>query len=325
MPYLVRSQRFKMGNKAVIGIDTSNYTTSCAAVSENGEIISDRRILLSVKEGQRGLRQQEALFQHVSNLPVLIHDLMSDIDGYEIAAISCSVRPRPVEGSYMPVFNAGKSVAEVISDTLKCPVISFSHQEGHVEAARYGTLLEDEDDMVFFHLSGGTTEAVSLPGYDLVGKTLDISFGQFIDRVGVAMVIGFPCGGAMDEAASDYEGSDIPDLPVIKVKDAEVNLSGIETFCQNYLGEHPDVDEGAVSKAVFDACSYALAKMIKDIYVKTGKKNYLLAGGVSSSRYIRKKLEELILDDVTICFGRPELCRDNAVGIALLGGKKIWR
>ena len=65
--------------------------------------------------------------------------------------------------------------------------------------------------------------------------------------------------------------------------------------------------------------------MIKDIYVKTGKKNYLLAGGVSSSRYIRKKLEELILDDVTICFGRPELCRDNAVGIALLGGKKIWR
>ena len=176
-----------MKNKAVIGIDTSNYTTSCAAVSDDGKIISDRRKLLSVKEGQRGLRQQEALFQHVSNLPDLVHDLMKDIEGYDVEAVSCSVRPRPVEGSYMPVFNAGKSFAEVISDTLKCPVITFSHQEGHVEAARYETVLQDEDDMVFFHLSGGTTEAVSLPGYDLVGRTLDISFGQFIDRIGVAM------------------------------------------------------------------------------------------------------------------------------------------
>ena len=314
-----------MKNKVVIGIDTSNYTTSCAAISDDGKILSDRRKLLSVKEGQRGLRQQEALFQHVSNLPDLVHDLMKDIEGYDVEAVSCSVRPRPVEGSYMPVFNAGKSFAEVISDTLKCPVITFSHQEGHVEAARYETVLQDEDDMVFFHLSGGTTEAVSLPGYDLVGRTLDISFGQFIDRIGVAMGVGFPCGGTLDEAASGYEGSDIPEVPVIKVKDAEVNLSGVETFCQNYLKDHPDVDKGAMSKAVFDACSHALAKMIKDIYAKTGKTNYLLAGGVSSSRYIRKRLEDLIPDDVTVCFGKPELCRDNAVGIAFLGGKKIWR
>ena len=314
-----------MKNKAVIGIDTSNYTTSCAAVSDDGKILSDRRKLLSVKEGQRGLRQQEALFQHVSNLPDLVHDLMKDIEGYDVEAVSCSVRPRPVEGSYMPVFNAGKSFAEVISDTLKCPVITFSHQEGHVEAARYETRLQDEDDMVFFHLSGGTTEAVSLPGYDLVGRTLDISFGQFIDRIGVAMGVGFPCGGTLDEAASGYEGSDIPEVPVIKVNDAEVNLSGVETFCQNYLKDHPDVDKGAMSKAVFDACSHALAKMIKDIYAKTGKTNYLLAGGVSSSRYIRKRLEDLIPDDVTVCFGKLELCRDNAVGIAFLGGKKIWR
>ena len=314
-----------MKNKAVIGIDTSNYTTSCAAVSDDGKILSDRRKLLSVKEGQRGLRQQEALFQHVSNLPDLVHDLMKDIEGYDVEAVSCSVRPRPVEGSYMPVFNAGKSFAEVISDTLKCPVITFSHQEGHVEAARYETVLQDEDDMVLFHLSGGTTEAVSLPGYDLVGRTLDISFGQFIDRIGVAMGVGFPCGGMLDETASGYEGSDIPDLPVIKVKDAEVNLSGIETFCQKYLKDNPDVDKGAMSKAIFDACSHALAKMIKDIYAKTGKTNYLLAGGVSSSRYIRKRLEDLIPDDVTVCFGKPELCRDNAVGIAFLGGKKIWR
>ena len=112
----------------VLGIDTSNYTTSLALV-DHRKIISDKRKLLTVKEGERGLRQQEALFQHVSDLPVLFSELMEDIGDRKIEAVACSVRPRPVDGSYMPVFMAGKSFAEVIASALKIPVYEFSHQE----------------------------------------------------------------------------------------------------------------------------------------------------------------------------------------------------
>ena len=52
-----------------IGIDTSNYTTSVAAVDESGQLISDERILLTVEHGKRGLRQSDALFLHLKNLP----------------------------------------------------------------------------------------------------------------------------------------------------------------------------------------------------------------------------------------------------------------
>ena len=48
---------------AVLGLDTSNYTTSAAWFDgENGDNAGK---LLEVPEGSLGLRQSDALFQHV--------------------------------------------------------------------------------------------------------------------------------------------------------------------------------------------------------------------------------------------------------------------
>ena len=315
----------------VLGIDTSNYTTSLALV-DHRKIISDKRKLLTVKEGERGLRQQEALFQHVSDLPVLFSELMEDTGDAKIEAVACSVRPRPVDGSYMPVFMAGKSFAEVIASALKIPVYEFSHQEGHVEAASRGTVLEGESSYVFFHLSGGTTEAVTLPEYELCGGTLDIAFGQLIDRVGVALGMKFPCGREMDQlalAAAENEGHAVTpverfDIPRIKVNDGMVNLSGIESACQRSIEREHALDKEAFCRELFDRIADALWKMTLSIKEKTGKDKFLFAGGVSSSLYIRERLERMSKDSrsgVLTAFGEPELCRDNAVGIALLGEK----
>ena len=57
---------------AVLGIDTSCYTTSVAAVTLEGQVLSSVRRLLVVKMGGRGLRQSEGVFQHVQNLPELL-------------------------------------------------------------------------------------------------------------------------------------------------------------------------------------------------------------------------------------------------------------
>ena len=48
--------------KYSLGIDTSNYKTSIALTNIDGDIVYDKRILLNVDKGKRGLRQQEALF-----------------------------------------------------------------------------------------------------------------------------------------------------------------------------------------------------------------------------------------------------------------------
>jgi len=148
--------------KVTLSIDTSNYTTSVAAVDADGNIVADERQLLKVDQGERGLRQSQALFQHIVALPELIKKVTDIIHkkNLRICAVAASDRPRPVEGSYMPVFLAGDGYARVISDTLGVPLYEFSHQDGHImsgiRSCEGYDLLEKE--FISVHLSGGTTE-----------------------------------------------------------------------------------------------------------------------------------------------------------------------
>ena len=58
----------KDGTPVVIGFDTSNYRTSVAAVTLDGEILVNHRELLPVSNGERGLRQSDAVFAHIRQL-----------------------------------------------------------------------------------------------------------------------------------------------------------------------------------------------------------------------------------------------------------------
>ena len=191
----------------VLGIDTSNYTTSVALAEESG--FRQQRKLLSVGKGERGLRQSDALFLHTVDLPSLMRSLspMGRLD-----AVAYSARPRDAEGSYMPCFLAGAAAAESVAAALDVPVYRFSHQAGHLMAAVHscGDEKIGEEEFLAFHLSGGTTELLFVrPDRELgfavsvLGATLD-SFGRTAHRprrrdagafVPVRRFAGAPCGG----------------------------------------------------------------------------------------------------------------------------------
>ena len=61
-----------------LGIDTSNYKTSVAVTDRRGNILFDKRIFLTVKKGERGLRQSEALFQHTNRLPDILSEALEN-------------------------------------------------------------------------------------------------------------------------------------------------------------------------------------------------------------------------------------------------------
>ena len=108
-------------SKVWLGIDTSNYTTSVSAVTEEGRAYNIK-IPLTVKSHEKGLRQSDAVFQHTKNLPNALETLRVAInnDGLKpiFSAVGVSTRPRSLEGSYMPCFLAGISVAKGISFAL---------------------------------------------------------------------------------------------------------------------------------------------------------------------------------------------------------------
>ena len=150
----------------ILGIDTSNYKTSIAVIDHKKHIICDQRRFLTVKQGERGLRQSDALFQHIQNLPELMEEMRRMFDG-RIDAVACSFRPRPEAGSYMPVFLAGSGFAKAAAAAMNVPVVGFSHQEGHMEAIRAYSPFQTEDRFLACHFSGGTCEVLDVSETDL--------------------------------------------------------------------------------------------------------------------------------------------------------------
>jgi len=318
--------------RLVLGIDTSNYKTSVALVTTEGRIVADERRFLSVGKGERGLRQQEALFQHVNALPELIGKAFSGISADdEVVMAAASDRPRPVEGSYMPVFNAGASAAGSIAAALGCPCCFFSHQEMHIESARHGNEAEGWDRFAAFHFSGGTTEALICSengsrGIDIgiIGGTKDISYGQVIDRAGVALGMDFPAGAELDRIAiSATCAAERILLPKIKTAEGRINLSGIETACLRALENASGRSErDALIRLLFDRIAESMRELILDALDSSGTDRALLAGGVASSAYIRKKLGSMDMKGAKLVFAETALSSDNAVGTALLGAKR---
>ncbi len=112
-----------------LGIDTSNYTTS-AAVYEGG-VLENRRMLLPVKPGEKGLRQSDAVFHHVRQLPQVLGPVLEKYS--PLGAVGVSVSPRGGEGSYMPCFLVGKGFAQALGKACVVTVDFFSHNHVHLE------------------------------------------------------------------------------------------------------------------------------------------------------------------------------------------------
>ena len=302
-----------------IGIDTSNYTTSVALADKEGKIVANLKAPLPVKAGERGLRQSDAVFAHVKNLPALMRELRPYLRGNRVLAVGVSAYPRDAEDSYMPCFLSGRAAAEAIAAGLNVPVVEFSHQSGHVMAALYGadaTHLIGEDFLAF-HVSGGTTEMLHVSPQDrdfkikLIGGTADLNAGQVVDRIGVAMGLSFPCGPAL-EALAKENTKKVP-KPRVCVNEGKCNLSGLENIALKMLADTGD--KSLVAAFVLNFIAETLARM-----TVWGRERYpdipvLFAGGVMSNRLIAENITNRFEN---VCFSTPAFSADNAAGIALL-------
>lgn len=296
-----------------LGIDTSNYTTSCA-VFRNGAAIQRKR-LLPVPEGRIGLRQSEAVFSHVKALGELMDELMQSDVG-PVSAVGVSKSPRDAEGSYMPCFLAGVMAAKTAAAAMHIPLYTFSHQAGHIAAALYGAERLDLMNRRFiaFHLSGGTTECLltdSLPEgkIKLIGATNDLNAGQVVDRVGVMLGLDFPAGPALDILARQSKKR-------YKVRASLTNgnpcLSGIENQCRKMFENGEEACD--VARFCLDSILAALVSMAQRAKDETGLDTMLFAGGVMSNSIIRAEMEERFNG----IFSPPVYSSDNAVGISVL-------
>ena len=309
--------------KIVLGIDTSNYTTSLCIVNTDGEVLRSIKAPLQVKAGEVGLRQSDAVFSHTKNLPEVFERADGLISECEVVSVGVSDRPRDVEGSYMPCFLSGVAVATALSESMGVPLYTNSHQAGHIEAAMYssGMLFEyTGEEFISFHVSGGTTEMLKCKKTnkgieaELIGKTLDLNAGQAIDSTGVMLGLDFPCGVHIEKLALDYyrEHGKVGGFGVC-VKGLDCCLSGVENLAKGYYDRTSDAKY--TSAFVLEYIAKTLIKMTDAALEKYGKMPLLYAGGVMSNSIIKERIREKY---PYARFAFPEFSSDNAAGTALL-------
>lgn len=300
-----------------LGIDTSNYTTSVAIYDdESNRVISCKKIL-PVKTGEKGIRQSDAVFHHTVQLPQLINELISKFNG-EIVSVGVSTKPCNEEGSYMPCFLAGVSVAEAVSSLMQIPLYEFSHQDGHIAAALYSADKLSLINEIFFafHISGGTSQVLKVTPFEkyfqteIISDSLDLKAGQAIDRVGIMLGLTFPCGPELEKLALSSK------LPLKKERvfrrDGKFSLSGVENKCKKMF------DDGKTPEDIAFYCiNYirsALDDTINEIFEINGNLPLVFSGGVMSNSIIRNDFA----NRYNAYFAEPYYSSDNACGIAIL-------
>lgn len=310
-----------MKNKVFLGIDTSNYTTSCAVCDINGKVIDNYKVLLPVKNGENGLRQSDAVFAHIKNFQLIAEKIREKHADYDIVAVGYSKYPRDAINSYMPCFLVGRALAEMISALYNTELYEFSHQKGHVQAAIYSSNAEITDRFLAFHVSGGTTEVLLVEPrnndyqIELVGGSNDLHAGQAIDRIGVKMGLKFPCGRELEALALNNQDK----LPPIKisVSDLSCNLSGLENLAFNLYDKTKNKE--LVSRFTLEFISKTLIAITNNLRKTYHNEKIIYAGGVMSNSIIQENIRSKF---ERVYFATPEFSSDNAAGIAILTLKK---
>ena len=370
-----------MSQRVYLGIDTSCYTTSVAIMDEAGALLGEARQILSVRPGRCGLQQSEMVFQHTRNLPRLMEEAMGQVigcvktgagsvanglaiadeastagasglaglavAGHELAAIGVSGYPRPLEGSYMPAFLAGLSVARSVAAVTGAQVEVISHQENHLEAGLWSAGGPDVDRFLLLHASGGTTDVLLAERqqngrYRIteVGGSMDLHAGQFVDRIGVALGLQFPTGPALEALAekalartaevsacvseqsvasvseADAGAALMVELPV-SVRKLQVSLSGPCTAALRKL--EAGAEPAALALGVEHALAETFARVLRNGAQEYRVRDVLLVGGVGSNNYIRQHVERKLAKlryPVRLWVPEGSYSCDNATGCA---------
>lgn len=370
-----------MSQRVYLGIDTSCYTTSVAIMDEAGALLGEARQILSVRPGRCGLQQSEMVFQHTRNLPRLMEEAVGQVigcvktgagsaangvtvaeeastasasglaglaaAGYELAAIGVSGYPRPLEGSYMPAFLTGLSVARSVAAVTGAQLEVISHQENHLEAGLWSAGGPDVDRFLLLHASGGTTDVLLAERqqngrYRIteVGGSMDLHAGQFVDRIGVALGLQFPTGPALEVLAekalartaevsasvseqsvasvSEAGAGAAPkvELPV-SVRKLQVSLSGPCTAALRKL--EAGAEPAALALGVEHALAETFARVLRNGAQEYRVRDVLLVGGVGSNNYIRQHVERKLAKlryPVRLWVPEGRFSCDNATGCA---------
>ncbi|MCI4358126.1 MAG: bifunctional N(6)-L-threonylcarbamoyladenine synthase/serine/threonine protein kinase [Thermoplasmata archaeon] len=293
----------------VLGIESTAHTASVGVVGDGAEILGLSSDMYHPPSG--GIHPREAANHHVDLLPGLV----------EAALEQSGVNPRSLEAVAFaqgpglgPCLRAGATVARVLALSWDRPLVAVNHCVAHVEIAR---VLSGLDDAILLYASGGNTQVISYGAgrYRVLGETLDVGIGNFLDKLWIALGGTFPGGPAIEAAARDR--TNLLPLPY-SVHGMDVAFSGILTAALELARRGADRADIAYS---VETTAYAmLTEVTERALAHLGRQDVVLGGGVACNERLRAMVRTMVEARGGRSFAPPKrLCVDNGAMIAWTG------
>jgi len=290
-----------------LGIESTAHTFGCSIVDSKGKVLSDARDVYKPPEGS-GIHPREASRHHME---VSADVLQQSLQSARVAIKQVDIVGYSAGPGLGPCLRVGAVVARTVAGFHKKPLVPVNHALGHLEL---GTLLTGASDPLVLLVSGGHTMtlAFSHGRWRVFGETLDITVGQLLDQFGRALGFASPCGGRIEQLASQSAGRYMQ-LPYV-VKGNDVSFSGLLTAAIK-LTEKAETADACYS--LQETAFAMLAEAVERALSFTGKKEMMIVGGVAANRRLAEMLESACSRQGAKLFVCPlKFAGDNGAQIA---------
>jgi N6-L-threonylcarbamoyladenine synthase len=293
----------------VLGIESTAHTASVGIVDESATVLGLASDMYRPAAG--GIHPREAANHHVEKLPELVVQALraSKVRPSEIDAVAFAQGP-----GLGPCLRAGATVARTLALTWHRPLVPVNHCVAHVEIAR---VLSGLDDPILLYASGGNTQVIAHGSgrYRVLGETLDVGIGNFLDKLWIALGGTFPGGPALE--ASALLGDALLPLPY-SVHGMDLAFSGMLTASLALRLKGARVEDLAYSVEV---TAYSmLTEVTERALAHRGREAVVLGGGVACNERLRTMVRSMVEGRGGTSFAPPRsLCVDNGAMIAWTG------
>lgn len=293
----------------ILGIESTAHTASVGIVDETARILGMASDMYRPPAG--GIHPREAANHHVELLPGLVERALAEakVDPRELEAVAFAQGP-----GLGPCLRAGATVARTLSLVWDKPLVPVNHCVAHVEIAR---VLSGLDDPMLLYASGGNTQVIAYGSgrYRVLGETLDIGIGNFLDKLWIALGGTFPGGPAIEAKAK--EGTELIALPY-SVHGMDVAFSGMMTAALAHRAKGARLEDLAYSVEV---TAYSmLTEITERALAHRHRRDVVLGGGVACNGRLREMVRAMTEGRGGRSFAPPRsLCVDNGAMIAWTG------
>jgi N6-L-threonylcarbamoyladenine synthase/N6-L-threonylcarbamoyladenine synthase/protein kinase Bud32 len=293
----------------LLGIESTAHTASVGIVGERAEVLGLASDTYLPPTG--GIHPREAANHHVEVLPSLVGKALeaAHVRPSEVEAVAFSQGP-----GLGPCLRAGATVARMLSLAWNRPLVPVNHCVAHVEIAR---VLSGLPDPLLLYASGGNTQVIAYARgrYRVLGETLDIGVGNFLDKLWIGLGGNFPGGPAIEAEAR--LGEELLPLPYT-VHGMDLAFSGLltATLALHKKGaKRPDLAYSV------EVTAYSmLTEVTERALAHRGRSAVVLGGGVACNGRLREMVRTMVESRGGTMFAPPKsLCVDNGAMIAWTG------